>query len=760
MLGKQISHYKILQKLGSGGMGTVYKAEDTKLDRFVALKFLPPHLIQVEETKKRFIHEAKSASALTHPNIATIYEIDEADGQMFIAMEYIEGQSLRQLIPHDPPLRKEGTGSLLDYAIQIAEGLAKAHSKGIIHRDIKPANILVTKDGMVKIADFGLAKLASATMLTKEGTMLGTVAYMSPEQTHGMSIDHRTDIWSMGVVLYEMVTGEQPFQGDYEQAVIYSILNEEPKPITNLEQVPKEFGRVIEKTLQKEPANRYENMTELKKDLQAINKKIETKQEKSPAEKSTPLPSIAVLPFENMSADPEQEYFCDGMAEEIINALVNVQNLRVAARTSAFAFKGKQQDIREIGRKLSVDKILEGSVRKAGIRLRITAQLIDVADGYHLWSERYDREMDDVFTIQDDISRAIVNALRIKLDITKEQPLVKRATENLDAYDAYLRGIYCYNLRTRKDNEQAIQLLEKATDLDSSFALAFAALAYAYIEKFFTYQPRETWEQKAFVAIEKALALEPELAEAYVARGLLLWTKSHHFPHEKAIIELQRAIAIKPNLAHAHSELARVLWHIGLVDEAYQALTKAMQLEPTDVKAQFRIGWLEMQRGNYASGLSFLQKLPPESVAEWVHPLIAMCLWYMQRKEKAFAQLEQMAASFANDPAVLSTEAILLADAGKEKEAVEKIKLAIEKGKHLGHFHHMSNNIAAAYALMNKKKQALDWLEKTAEDGFPCYPWFDKDPCLQNIRNEPRFKALIKRLRMQWQPAGKKGTPS
>jgi tetratricopeptide (TPR) repeat protein len=360
--------------------------------------------------------------------------------------------------------------------------------------------------------------------------------------------------------------------------------------------------------------------------------------------------------------------------------------------------------------------------------------------------------MEDVFAIQDEISRAVVNVLKVKLRaVEEEEPLVKRPTDNLEAYDAYLRGIYCYNQRTKKDNDKAIELFEQATTQDATFALAFSALAYSYIENFFTYQPQKKWEQKAFVAIEKALSLDPELAEAYVAKGLLLWTKSHHFPHEKAITEFQRAIAIKPNLAQAHAELARVLWHIGLLDQAYQALAKAMEIDPTDVKAQFRMGWLEMQRGNYASAFSLLRKVPKESIAEWLDGLMAMCLLYLGRKKEAWAQLQQVDESFSDDPTVLSTEAILLADAGKEKEAVEKIKLAIEKGKHLGHFHHMTNNIAAAYAVMNKNKPALDWLEETADDGFPCYPWFETDPCLQNIRKEPRFKALMKRLRKQWE---------
>ena len=411
MIGKTISHYRILEKLGQGGMGVVHKAEDTKLDRFVALKFLPPHLSQDKENKKRFIHEANTVSALNPPNIATIYEIDEADGQMFIAMEYIEGKSLQEIVGARHALPPPDS---IDYAIQIAEGLQAAHKKEIIHRDIKPANILVTDDGVVKIIDFGLAKLAGLTMLTKEGTTLGTVAYMSPEQAQGAKVDHRTDIWALGSVLYEMLTGRQPFAGDYEQAVMYSIMNEEPEPITNLRSdIPTELQHMVQKAMQKDAGERYQQVNELLAELKSNKKRLESK--KGDADGEEPSPSIAVLPFVNVSADPENEYFSDGLSEELINALTKLEGLHVVARTSAFRFRGKEIDIRDVGKQLNVGTVLEGSVRKSGNRLRITAQLINVADGYHLWSERYDRELVDVFAIQDEISQAIVNTLEVQL---------------------------------------------------------------------------------------------------------------------------------------------------------------------------------------------------------------------------------------------------------------------------------------------------------------------------------------------------------
>ncbi|MFB3041668.1 MAG: protein kinase, partial [Candidatus Poribacteria bacterium] len=393
MVGKTISHYKILDKLGEGGMGVVYKAEDTKLERTVAIKFLPKHVSAHDEERKRFEIEAKAAAALNHPNIATIHNIEEVDDEMFIVMEYIKGRELRDIVGalRDVPMPIE---DVLNNATQIAEGLQAAHKKGITHRDIKSANIMITEDGQVKIMDFGLAKIAGWAQLTKDHSILGTAAYMSPEQARGESVDHRADIWSFGAVLYELLTGQLPFKGDYEQAVIYSILNEDPNSIVELrEDTPSQLTSIVEKTLQKNPRDRFQTTKDLIDELKALEKSGSSIHEKKV------IHTVAVLPFTNMSNDKEQEYFCDGIAEDILNDLTHLEGLQVVARSSSFALKDKNLDIREIGMKLGAHSIVEGSVRKAGNRLRITAQLINVADGYHLWAERYDRELEDVFAI-------------------------------------------------------------------------------------------------------------------------------------------------------------------------------------------------------------------------------------------------------------------------------------------------------------------------------------------------------------------------
>lgn len=400
LIGKTFSHYKIIEKIGEGGMGVVYKAEDTKLKRTAALKFLRPDLTRDTEAKERFIQEAQAAAALDHPNICTVYEIDETEGHTCIAMAYVEGRSLKEKMAAGPFEWDEALGVIS----QVAEGLRAAHKKGITHRDIKPANIMLTEEGLAKIMDFGLAKLSWGADLTKTATVMGTVAYMSPEQARGEKVDQRTDLWSLGCVLYEMLAGQRPFRDVHDQATIYSILNEEPEPISRFRKdLPADAEKILEMCLRKDPQDRYGDMEALLSDLKPAARMDKTQTMRSLPRQEEP-PSVAVLPFVNMSADPEQDYFCDGLAEELINSLTKLKDIRVVARTSAFVFKGKAIDVREIGRKLNVEKVLEGSVRKSGNKLRITAQLINVADGYHLWSEKFDREMEDIFAIQDEIS--------------------------------------------------------------------------------------------------------------------------------------------------------------------------------------------------------------------------------------------------------------------------------------------------------------------------------------------------------------------
>ena len=578
MIGQTISHYKILEKLGEGGMGVVYKAEDTKLKRTVALKFLPPSISDAT-ARKRFIHEAQAASSLDHPNICSIYEIDEApDGRMFIVMPCYEGETLQAKIERGPMRLEEA----VDIANQVALGLSRAHERKIIHRDIKPGNIIITSGGLVKIVDFGLAKLSGRTKLTRTGTTPGTVAYMSPEQLKGEDVDQRSDIWALGVVLYEMITGDMPFRGDVEQAMMYSIMNEEPKQARTLyPELPTEVERLINRVLSKDPNERYQTSADLIQALESLKKRPEIKAASTDSDDEKLLPSIAVLPFTNMSPDPENQYFGDGLTEELINAFAQIEGLRVAARTSTFRFRGEGVDLREVGEKLNVSVVLEGSVRKAGNRLRVTAQLINIEDGYHLWSKRFDREMEDIFEIQDEIARAIVDQLKVKLVGPTDQTLVSCGTENLDAYTALLEGRYYLHSLTPDGWAKSYQLLKKSTELDPSFALPHSWLSdyYQSLGWWGGYPPHEVMP-KSRAEAQRAIVLDDKLGMAHSALAVVLW--SYDWDSRGAEREFQRALELDPTSAFSRMRYALYLSCQGRNEETIVEARLSLKLEPLD----------------------------------------------------------------------------------------------------------------------------------------------------------------------------------
>ncbi len=740
MIGKTISHYRILSKLGEGGMGVVYKAEDTKLKRTVALKFLPPELTRDPELKNRLVHEAQAAAALDHPNICTVYEIGRTEEHTFIAMAYVEGQSLKDKIRSGPLKLDEA----IDIAVQIAEGLEAAHKKDIVHRDIKPANIMITPKGQAKVMDFGLAKSPGRTRLTKTHTTLGTVAYISPEQARGEEVDHRIDIWSLGVVLYEMVTGQPPFKGDYEQALVYLILNEEPPALSTLRpELPATLTRVVAKALAKDPKERYQNMAELLADLKSSRrgKATATVAEVAPAANS--VPCIAVLPFVNMSADPEQEYFCDGMAEEIINALTKVEGLRVVARTSAFFFKGKTQDVREIGRKLNVSTVLEGSVRKVANQLRITAQLINVDDGYHIWSERYDRQLEDVFAIQDEISQAIVDALKVKLIRKRVAASEKRRTHDFDAYNLYLKGRFLWSGRTEPGFKKGLDYFEKAAAKDPSYAQAFAGISDVYnmLGCYCVLPPREAFP-RARKAVDKAIELDETLAEGFTSRG---FTKMvYEWDWRSSEQDFKRALELNPAYPTAHHWYGEYLMFMGRLKEAHEHGLHALECDPVSPILYGYLGWVHYFMKDFEKAIKECKKaLELDPNLDLAHLLLGLTFTLIGLHKEAFNELEKARVHFGTGGLFRMGQGFAHAAAGREDQA----KKVLEELPSISEHSYASSYYAAAlFEALEDRDRAFQWLERAVQERDFWLMCLNADPIMEDLRTDSRYPALREKI--------------
>jgi serine/threonine protein kinase/Tfp pilus assembly protein PilF len=705
MIGTTVSHYKILEKLGEGGMGVVYKAQDTKLDRFVAIKFLPQHLSTSEENKTRFVQEAKATAALNHPNILNVYEIDEQNDGIFFVMEYIDGKTLKSHIAN----LKTGEGisvrQAIDWTIQISQGLRAAHEKGIVHRDVKPENIILTKDGHPKIMDFGIAKLRGGTGLTKTGASMGTLSYMSPEQAQGLSADLRSDIWSLGITFYEMLTGELPFKAEHEAALLYLINQEEPAVPSALDRkIPHAVDSVVKKALVKDREMRYQNMSELTIALENVRTEIESA--------STKTKAIAVLPFDNISQEKENDYFSDGLTEEIIANLSRLKDMRVVSRTTTMQYKGTKKDIKTIGRELGARYIMEGSVRKFQDNLRITAQLIDVETDTQLWAETYKGTLADVFDIQEQVSKQIVDALMVKLSPTEKVVLTKRATLNAEAFDCNLRARNFLYRRTKNTINFSIQLFKKAIELDPRYASAYAGLGEAYASLYQDVERTEHYLDKAIESSLKALMYDSSLSEAYAALGLAYYNKRSF---DEAVTASRKAIELDPNNFLGYWILGRIYHNTDRDREAVDLFEKVVKMNPDfySVYGDLQIAYARLgEKGKYNGILQ--------------DALIVYARYLSQHPDDARGHMY-----FATD----------LAQVGRKDEAKVEAAKALELSPDDPL---MLYNATCFYAQMGEKKLAIEALRSAVSAGYANFEWLKRDSDLDPIRNEPEYIELVK----------------
>jgi eukaryotic-like serine/threonine-protein kinase len=733
--------YQIIEELGKGGMGRVYKVLDKEINEKIALKLLKPEIGTDEEIIERFRNELKLARKISQRNVCRMHDLSREEGAYYITMEYVPGEDLKQLIKK---VGQMSVGKTIAIAKQVCEGLVEAHRLRIVHRDLKPQNIMIDEAGNAKIMDFGIARSLKVKGITGAGVMIGTPEYMSPEQVEGTELDQRSDIYSLGVILYEMVTGRVPFEGDTPLSIAIKHKAETPPNPGRLnDQLPEDFIRIILRCLEKSKEKRFDTAEQLLSELDKIDI---AKHETGKMYEERQEPSIAVIPFADLSPGKDQEYFCDGIAEELINALTKIEKLKVASGSSAFQFKGKGHDVHEIGEKLKVKTILEGSVRKAGNRLRIAAQLVNVADGYHLWAEKYDCEMEDIFAIQDEIALTIVDKLKVKLLREEKEKLIKRYTKDVEAYNLYLNGRYFWNKRTHEGFKKAIQYFEQAIRIDPDFSLAYSGLADTYnLLGFYCFlAPGETFP-KAKTAALKALEIDDTSAEAYASLGFANLYYDRNW--QEAQKNLLKGIEFGPGYPTAHHWYAEYLVVMGKMDEALNEARQALEFDPFSLVMNVLLGWVFHYSGRLDQAVEQFRKTL-DLDRNFAPARFFLGLTYVQLTmfEEAITEFWK-AKSLLGDSQLMDLAVGHALAAWKKTDEVKNLLEELEKTSVQRYF--PPYFVASIYAETGDRDKAFSYLEKSFKE---CDLWFSfikVDPIWKSLRSDPRFNTLLRKISLE-----------